>query len=66
MTTIRHHHHASPTRHNKLDTVSLVMLFIAVVAIAVGLVGIAIRGTAPWILIGPTLLGCWAIVRLNR
>jgi F0F1-type ATP synthase assembly protein I len=64
--TIRHHQHQSPTRHKRLDSVSLVMLFIAVVSVAVGLVGIAVRGTAPWILIGPTLLGCWAIVRLNR
>lgn len=63
-------HHQQSHRHSnrfqRIDTVSLAVLFLAIVAIAVVLVGIAERGTSPLVLIAPTLLGCWAIVSLRR
>lgn len=67
--TIRHHHQEIRPRQNRtrgIDLVSLVVLFLAVVAIAIGLVGIGLRGTEPWILIPPMLLGCFAILGLHR
>lgn len=42
------------------------MLFVAIVAAALALVGIAVHGTSPWILIAPTLLGCFAILSLRK
>ncbi|MDI2021180.1 hypothetical protein SAMN05660916_02061 [Arthrobacter sp. 31Cvi3.1E] len=68
MATLEHrqksHRHAN--RFQRIDSVSLSVLFIAVVAIAVILVGVAKGGTSPAFLILPTLVGCWAIWGLRR
>lgn len=63
-------HHPKSRRHpnrlQRVDTVSLAVLFTAVVAIALILVGIARGGTSPLFLILPTVVGCWAIFGLRR
>ncbi len=67
--TIRHHHQERLTRRpraKRLDPVSLAVLFVAIVLVGLALVGIGVRGTEPWIVIPPLLLGCFAILGLNR
>lgn len=58
--------HRHPSRLQRIDTVSLAVLFAAVVAVALILVGIARGGTSPLFLILPTVVGCWAILGLRR
>jgi uncharacterized RDD family membrane protein YckC len=57
------------TRHSSLidgiDLTSLAVLFTAVVAIALILVGAAQEGTSPMLIVFPTLLGIWAIFNLR-
>lgn len=66
--TVHHHpqHRARPKNNHHVDLTSAAALFIAIVAISVSLIGIAVRGTTPFVLILPTLLGCWAILTLRR
>jgi uncharacterized membrane protein len=67
MAMANHHQesrHAS--RNRRLDVVSLAVLFVAIVAIALSLVGVAERGTSPLVLIAPLLVGCAAIIGLLR
>jgi hypothetical protein len=50
----------------RIDLVSLGVLFVAIVAIALILVGVVSRGTSPVWVAFPTLLGLWAILSLRR
>jgi len=52
-------------RGSRVNLTSVALLFVAVVAIAVGLIGIAVRGTPPWTLIAPILLGVYSILTLR-
>lgn len=45
---------------------SLAVLFVAIVAIALVLVGVAVRGSPAWWVIFPLLLGCWSIFGLKH
>lgn len=65
MTTMNHRIQ-KPTDKKTYDPFSLVLLLIAFVAIAVMLIGIATRGTTPWILIAPLTLASSAIFTLAR
>lgn len=51
---------------SRVNLASAATLFVAVVAIAVGLIGIAVRGTTPWIMVFPTLLGVYAILTMRK
>lgn len=66
--TIRNHHGRGPrqSKTKTIDLVSLTVLFVCVVGIALGLVGVGTRGTEMWVLIPPTIVGCFAILNLNR
>lgn len=65
MTTQRPKTHRRSARAGRVDLISLAMLFVAVVSIAVMLIGIIDRGSAPWLLIVPTALGFWSILHLR-
>ena len=61
------HNSTKSTGHQgRIDLVSLAILFVAVVAIALILVGVAVRGTSSIFVVFPMLLGFWAILGLRR
>lgn len=67
--TIRHHLPSRPSQqrpNQRIDLVSLAVLFVATVCIAIGLIAVTARGTEMWILIPPTLVGVWAILSLRK
>jgi hypothetical protein len=69
MSTVGHRRAAGPREVRLLDGVNLVslaVLFVCLVAIAVMLVGIAVRGTTPLVLLAPVALGFVAILDLRR
>jgi hypothetical membrane protein len=49
-----------------IDLASLGVVFVAIVAIALTLVGVVNSGTSPLFILFPTLLGLWAIQGLRR
>lgn len=65
-------HRQNPHRRNggpprgSIDLVSLAVFFVALVAVALLLVGIATRDTNPLLLLPPTALGFVAILGLRR
>ena len=65
MSIRRRHAHAQFTL-DSVDLVSLSILLVALVAVALGLIGVALRGTTPLVVIPPLLLGCWGIATLRK
>jgi len=60
-------HNTPPTSNSRqIDLASLGILFVAIVAIALTLVGVVNSGTSPVFILFPTLLGLWAIQGLRR
>lgn len=66
MMTQRPKTHRRAAKTGRVDLISLAMLFVAVVSIAVMLIGIIDRGSAPWLLMVPTALGFWSILHLRE
>lgn len=64
------HRRATPARDrsflDRVNLVSLAVLFLCIVAIALMLIGIATRGTTPLVVIPPVAVGFWAILDLRR
>lgn len=50
----------------RIDLFNLGMLFVAIVAIAVGMIGIVLRGSTPFGLLPAVALGVMAIVNLRK
>jgi hypothetical protein len=59
-------HASRSTRGREIDTRSLAVLFVALVSIAVGLVGVAGRGTTPLVLIPGVIAGVLALLHVFR
>ena len=57
--------HSSPCKMRRLNLNYLALVFVMLVAIAVGLIGIANRGTTPWILALPLMVAAWGITHLR-
>ena len=51
---------------SRINLVSVAVLFIAIVAIALMLVGIAVRGSSPLFLLFPVALGVFCILDLRK
>lgn len=69
MATVDQRHASSrPNRglRDDLDLLSLAVVFVAVVGVALALVGIAVRGTNPVVLIVPVLVGVLGILGLRK
>ena len=66
MTMIRHHRRRRRSFLDGVDLLSLALLFVALVATTLALIGIAVRGTTPLVLILPVALGVWSILSLRR
>ncbi len=63
------HHRRAPSRRSVLDGVNLVslaVLFIALIAAALMLIGTAVRGSSPLLLVVPVVLGTFAILDLRE
>lgn len=58
--------HTNRERARELDTVSLAILLVSLVAIVLGLIGVANRGTTPLVLIPGVLAAVVSILRLYR
>ena len=56
----------STTDRESFDLFSAGILFVAIVSIALVLVGVAIDGTSPLFVIPPMILGLWAIASIRR
>lgn len=50
----------------EIDLFSLAMLFVAIVLVALALIGVAERGTSPFVVIPPMALGFRAILNLGK
>jgi hypothetical protein len=70
MAMAHHTHHSSSTpdskRPKEINLVSLATLFIAIVAIALVLVGTATRGTTPLLVLPGMIVGAKAILDLRK
>jgi F0F1-type ATP synthase assembly protein I len=45
---------------------SIATLFVVLVATIVGLIGVANRGTTPWVLVVPLIVGIYAILTIRE
>lgn len=69
MSTVDHHPSTRRRERGALDginLVSLAVLLVGLVAIALMLIGVALRGTSPWLLALPVALACVAILDLRQ
>lgn len=57
---------SSTSQRAPIDLFSVGILFVAIVAISLVLVGVAIDGTSPIFVMPPMILGLWAIASLRR
>lgn len=68
MPTIHQHRQNHPARITleNVSLISLAVLFVSIVAIALALIGVAVRGTTPLVAIPPLAVGCWAILTIRK
>ena len=70
MATITHRSSTDPrdvgSRRSQIDLFSLALLFLAIAALALGLVGVAVRGSTPLGLAPGLALGVYAILHLRK
>lgn len=67
MATMQTHHGRHATRRRgRYDPVNLAVLFIALVAIALMLIGVARGETHAWLIVLPTALAAWMIATMRR
>lgn len=59
------HQEVTPKCH-AYNPISIAVLFAMAIAIVVGLIGIVIRDTSPWILILPAIVAFWSIVTIRQ
>lgn len=59
------HEHGINHKGDNYNLVSLAVFFAMLVAIAVGIVGIIIRDTTPWVLLLPTVVAAWSILTIK-
>ena len=50
----------------KINLASVAILFVVIVAIIVGLIGVAVASTSPWVLLVPMFVGVYAILNLYK
>lgn len=47
-----------------INLISVALLFVALIAASVGLIGIYKDQTSPWVMLGPLIVGVWSILTL--